>query len=286
MTATEPAPVISYRLAEVRAVSRPTPRVVRVTFGGDDLAAMPVAAPDGYMKLFFPRPGDALPELPPPPDDGDLGAWFRRYLALPGDVRPPMRTYTLRARRTDPATGAVEMDVDFVLHAHGPACEWALGARPGSRLAFTGPWGLYAPRPEHDRVLLVGDETAVPAMSAIVEAGGDLPLTTLAEVSGEGEHLDWASRGVAATWLSTPSGAPSRLLDVLRHLDAPGGRPYVWLSGEASLVKALRRHVVGPMGVAKTDVCFTGYWRRGVTEDEAAAAAMAALDRGDDPEEV
>ena len=270
MTATEPQSVITHRQAEVRAVSRPTPRTVRVTFGGDDLAAMPVVAPDGYLKLVLPPPGRRGAAAPAPPADGELGAWYRRYLALPDGIRPPMRTYTVRERRTEPVSGAVEMDVDFVLHARGPACEWVLGARPGSRIAFTGPWGLYAPRPEHDRVLLVGDETAVPAMSAIVEAGGDRPVTAVAEVHDDREHRDWAARGVAATWLSTPAGRPSRLLDVLRHLGSTGDRPYVWLVGEATLVKALRRHVVGDRGVPRTDVCFTGYWRRGVTEDQAA----------------
>lgn len=285
MTATQTRPEITFRRAEVVAVARPTPRTVRITFGGPELATMPVVAPDGYLKLFFPRPGTAAPELPPQPEGADR-TWYRDYLAMPDDVRPPMRTYTLRARRVDPATGAVEFDVDFVLHPSGPACEWAVGARPGSQIAFTGPYGVYAPGPEHDRVLLVGDETTVPAMAAIVEAGGAHHVTTVAEVHDEREHHDFARHGAAATWLSTPSGTPSRLLDVVRHLDLTGGRPYVWLAGEAMLVKALRRHLVRDAGVPRSDVCFVGYWRRGVTEEQAVAEAMAAAARGEDPDAV
>ncbi|GLZ44013.1 siderophore-interacting protein [Actinomycetospora sp. NBRC 106375] len=247
-------------------MERPTPRVVRVTLAGPELADLPVVAPDGYLKLFFPRPGEMVPQVPTL-DDGDVGSWFRRYLAMPDDVRPPMRTFTLRRRREDP----VEIDVDFVLHDEGPARDWALRATPGEHLAFTGPYGLYAPREDHDAVVLAGDETAVPAIGAIVEG---LPpgrrVTVLASVRDVTEQQVWATDGdVTAHWT-----APERLAERLRDLDLPGERPYVWLAGEASEVKAMRRHVVRERGVDKRDVCFTGYWRRGRTEEQEVRAAM------------
>ena len=81
---------------------------------------------------------------------------------------------------------------------------------------------------------------------------------------------------------------PAGLPDVLRHLtaDLPAGRPYVWLAGEASVVRALRRHVVGTLGVPKGDVCFTGYWRCGRTEEQRAQDAISAMARGEDPTEL
>lgn len=270
MTTTETRPAIHLRRAVVRAVERPTPRVLRVTFAGPDLADLPVVAPDGYLKLFFPRPGEAAPVLPTFPDGDDVTGWFRSYLAMPDEVRPPMRTYTLRRRREDP----VEFDVDFVLHAQGPARDWALGAGPGDHIAFTGPYGLWAPRPEHDWVLLVGDETAVPAIGAIVES---LPAGTravvLAAVRDAGEHLVWDTAAeVDARWLYA-SGAT--LPAALASLDLPAGRPYVWLSGEAGVVRDLRRHVTRERAVPKDDICFTGYWRRGRTEEQEVRAALA-----------
>ncbi|MHC1557534.1 siderophore-interacting protein [Actinomycetospora sp. C-140] len=275
MTTASTRPEVRVRRAVVRAVGRPTPRVVRVTLAGPELADLPVVAPDGYLKLFFPRHGETVPQVPAL-DDGDVTSWFRRYLAMPDDVRPPMRTFTLRRRREDP----VEIDVDFVLHDEGPARDWALRATPGEHLAFTGPYGLYAPREDHDAVVLAGDETAVPAIGAIVEG---LPpgrrATVLASVRDVTEQQVWATDGDVTTYWTTPE----RLTERLRDLDLPGARPYVWLAGEASEVKAMRRHVVRERGVDKADVCFTGYWRRGRTEEQEVRAAMdGTADPADD----
>jgi NADPH-dependent ferric siderophore reductase len=269
VTTTSTRPEVRLRRAVVRAVARPTPRVVRVTVAGPELADLPVVAPDGYLKLFFPRPGEPEPRVPEI-EEGDVTGWFGRYLATPDDVRPPMRTFTLRHRRGgggDP----VEIDIDFVLHDEGPARDWALGATPGGRLAFTGPYGLYAPREEHDAVLLAGDETAVPAIGAIVES---LPpgrrATVVASVRDVTEQQVWTTEGdVEAHWT-----APGTLADRLAALTLPGTRPYVWLAGEASEVRAMRRHVVRERGVDKHDVCFTGYWRRGRTEEQEVRAAV------------
>jgi NADPH-dependent ferric siderophore reductase len=266
VTTTSTRPEVRLRRAVVRAVARPTPRVVRVTVAGPELADLPAVAPDGYLKLFLPRPGEPEPQVPEI-EDGDVTGWFRRYLAMPGDVRPPMRTFTLRRRRDDP----VELDVDVVLHDEGPARDWALGATPGARLAFTGPYGLYAPCEHHDAVLLAGDETAVPAIGAIVES---LPpgrrATVVASVRDVTEQQVWDTDGdVEVHWT-----APGTLADRLAGLTFPGARPYVWLAGEASEVKAMRRHVVRERGVDKRDVCFTGYWRRGRTEEQEVRAAM------------
>lgn len=269
MTTAAARAAVRVRRAVVRAVGRPTPRVVRVTLAGPELAGLPVVAPDGYLKLFLPRPGEVEPRLPPPVGDGDVTGWFRRYLAMPDDARPPMRTFTLRRRREDP----VEIDVDFVRHDEGPAQDWALRAAPGDHLAFTGPYGLYAPRDEHDAVVLAGDETAVPAIGAIVEAlpAGARALV-LAAARDVAEYRDWATAGeVEVRWTT-----PDTLADRFGALALPGARPYVWLAGEAADVRAMRRHAVGAHGVPRGDVCFTGYWRRGRTEEQEVRAALDA----------
>ncbi|MDD7918454.1 siderophore-interacting protein [Actinomycetospora callitridis] len=274
MTTAATRPATCLRRAVVRATERPTPRVLRVTLAGPDLADLPLAAPDGYLKMFFPRPDEVAPQVPAL-DGDDVGGWFRRYLAMPDDVRPPMRTFTLRRRREGP----VEFDVDFVLHDEGPARDWALRATPGERVAFTGPYGLYTPRDEHDAVLLAGDETAVPAVAAIVEG---LPpgrrATVLAAARDVTEQQAWDTAGNVTVHWTTPDALAGRL----RDLELPGVRPYVWLAGEASEVKAMRRHVVRERGVPKGDVCFTGYWRRGRTEEQEVRAAMDGSAPADD----
>ena len=44
------------------------------------------------------------------------------------------------------------------------------------------------------------------------------------------------------------------------------GEPYVFLAGEAGLVKAMRRLAVDAAGIPKGSVAFMGYWRRGAAE--------------------
>lgn len=279
--ATRTSTPYALRHAEVLDTRRVTPGTVRVTLGGPDLVDLPHAAPDGYLKLFLPLVRGEVPALPEIPADGDIGRWYRTYLAMPDGERPPMRTYTLRRRRDHP--GGVEIDVDLVLHDDGPGSTWARDAAPGDRVAFTGPYGLYGPRPEHDAVLLVGDETAVPAMGAIVES---LPAGTRAEmiaaVASGAEVTSFTTAGeVGVSWVH---GGPT-LLDVVTQTDLPGERPYVWLAGEAGAVRELRRHLTRERGVDRRDIQFCGYWRRGRTEDQAAAEALAAADRGEEPAE-
>jgi len=266
------------RHAEVRDTRRISPAVVRITLGGPDLDTLPTAAPDGYLKLFFPLSRGEVPPLPEIPADGDIGRWYRSYLALPDDVRPPMRTYTLRRRREHP--DGVEIDVDMVLHGDGPGSTWARDAQAGDRVAFTGPYGLYAPRTEHDAVLLVGDETAVPAIGAIVESlAPGTRADVIAEVSTAAEVRTWQSAGdVEVTWVH---GGPqihggSGVLEVLAQHELPGRHPYVWLAGEAGSVRDLRRHLTRERDVDRRDVQFCGYWRRGRSEDQASTASAAA----------
>src|SRR6266540_3123555 len=99
------------RLVRVTTVYRITPGTVRITLQGAEIVR---PTPDAAVKLFFPLPGQAAPTLAPPVT-GDVVRWYRAYLAIPDAIRPPMRTYTVRATRPDRA----EFDVDFVLHDHG-----------------------------------------------------------------------------------------------------------------------------------------------------------------------
>ena len=128
------------QLAQVVAARMVTLRTVRITLSGVDIEC---PTPDAYVKLFFPLPGQAEPELAPPVA-GDVVSWYQSYLAMPDDVRPPMRTYTVRAHRPSVA----EIDVDFVLHgATGPGSSWASRAQFGDRIAFLGPSGVhYVPK--------------------------------------------------------------------------------------------------------------------------------------------
>ncbi|WET80657.1 siderophore-interacting protein [Amycolatopsis sp. QT-25] len=269
---------MSYLEAKVTGVRRLTPHMSRVTFSGASLVDQ---APDQYVKVFFPRPGQAEPVLPAPPSGDEVLSWYQTYLAMPDDVRPPMRTYTVRALRPS----AQEVDIDFVLHGdEGPASAWASRASAGDRVAFLGPHGLYDVPEGTTWQLLIGDETAIPAIGAIVEA---LPAGTRAVVYVEiGDREDrqvFDTQGVVELhWVVRGSGpVGDAVLEAVRKAELPGGAPYAWISGEANMVKLARRHLVRERGVDKRAICFTGYWRQGVSEEAAGREAMRQAEAGE-----
>lgn len=176
------APQYRIYLAEVTAVRRLGPSFVRLTFTGPQLRQFGTAGSDQRIKILLPREGRTV-------DDVRLGAdWYAAWREMPNDIRPTMRTYTVRAYRPQNA----ELDIDFVLHAGhggaehggaehagGPASTWAMTAQVGDRVGLVGPdrpgtgrmWGCeWSPPDSADTYLLAGDSTAVPAIASIVES--------------------------------------------------------------------------------------------------------------------
>ncbi|MGW7079747.1 siderophore-interacting protein [Streptomyces sp. NPDC054866] len=264
---------------QVTDITRITPRMARVTFEADHLDDSVGLTPDQQLKLCFPRPGQERPVLPEQSDDAT--GWYQAFLAIPEDERPWMRSFTLRRRV--PGTNTVE--VDFVLHGDsGPASAWAGAARPGDRLGMVGPSALYAGPvsltdsiASADWLLLVGDETALPAIGTLLEA---LPERTRAqvyiEVADRAEQQTFQTAGdVTLHWLhrdGTQAGRSEALIDAVRGAEFPPGRPFAWLAGEAGGVRTLRRHLVNDRGLDKRAIDFSGYWRVKLTQDDAPTA--------------
>ncbi len=270
-TGTVNRPALAYAPLTVRRAVRLTPRMVRVTLDCQDSAAFADVGPDRYTKFFFPLPGQPRPVVPPPPDDsGNVMSWYQRYLAMPDEIRPPMRTYTIRAQR--PELG--ELDIDFALHAEhpGPASDWASTAAAGDEIGLLcPPRTLYALPADPDWQLLVGDETAVPAIGAIIERlDAGARARAFIEVDGPADEQRFETRGdVVIEWVHRgvrPHG--DAVVDAVSAAELPGGALYAWISGEAELVKLARRNLVRDRGVDKRAVTFTGYWRRGRTEED------------------
>ncbi len=201
------APRYRVYTVEVARTRRLGPSFVRLTLTGDDLRDFGAGGPDQRVKLMLPQVGRTMADVPAGPD------WHAAWKAMPGDVRPSMRTYTVRAYRPHLA----EIDIDFVLHGiagghGGPASQWAARARPGDRAGLVGPdrpgigrmWGCeWSPPDSATSILLAGDETAVPAMGAILES---LPAHTTGiacvEVPATGDPQPWdAPSGVDVRWL-------------------------------------------------------------------------------------
>ncbi|WP_234244488.1 siderophore-interacting protein [Billgrantia desiderata] len=182
----------SYRLFDITLARRTqvSASLVRFTFTGPQVGQTATHAPDQRIKLFFPQDANGLEALLEIAklEEHD---WFGAYRALPDAERPPMRTYTIRALH--PARG--EVDVEFVLHGdNGPASRWAMRARPSDRLAMTAPLASaggeklgYEWKPPRGvrRILIVADETALPAAAGIFETLDDLPLAPRVEASSK-----------------------------------------------------------------------------------------------------
>ncbi|GAA2232404.1 siderophore-interacting protein [Streptomyces nogalater] len=275
MTTAVAAPFRFFSLQVVRT-RRLGPSLVRVTFTGSDLHAFHSDGRDQSLSLFLPHPGQSEPAVPLELGDG----WWQGWRELPDDVRAVMRSYTLRALRRDPD----EIDIDFALHGvepgaatpAGPASRWAARAAAGDRVLLLGPAVAdnrairFRPPADADLVVLCGDETAVPAATAILES---LPAGTRVrawlEVPHAGDVQDVRTQADAEiTWLVRRDGSPMAV-DAVRAAPLPAAeRPYVWLAGESGQVKALRRHFVGERGVDRRRVTFVGYWRQGLTEEQ------------------
>jgi NADPH-dependent ferric siderophore reductase len=243
----------------VRHTERITPHMIRVTFGGDGLA-VDNGFTDRYVKLMFPIDGGF-------PDNID---------ALPRDQMPPRRTYTIRSHDAE----ADELTIDFVHHGDsGLAGPWAANAKPGDELYFAGPGGAYAPDRTADWHLLVGDESALPAIGAALERiPAGVPVHALVEVDGPADEQPLTSPGrLELRWLHRDRARPGQLLDALAGLAFPAGRVHAFVHGEAGLVRALRRHLLDERGVPRDALSVSGYWRRG--DDEEGFRVFKAAER-------
>lgn len=248
----------------VESLERLTPRMTRITFTGDGVSSIK-PWPDQQLKLLFPPVNRPL-VLPAAKAEGDGMTWYMAYQSMPAEDRPTMRSFTVR--------GLTEgrLVIDFVLHDHGgPASSWAKTAQPGDVLARYGPAEIYRQDLALDAswILLAGDETALPAVGSL------LPLpnaVTLVEVADKEEEQDLPD----VRWLhrnNTHHGQP--LVTAVDQLDIPDNDVFVWLAGEAAMVRTLRRTLVAK-GVPKRAINFTGYWRSRLTQDDAPTEADMA----------
>jgi NADPH-dependent ferric siderophore reductase len=259
MTATDsPLTIVQhpfvFRLLQVRRAVRLTPGMVRVTLGGDALAGFRSDAADDGARMFFP---------PDPTDTRWAPTVVDGKVTFPEGVAPlPGREYT--PRRYDASTG--ELDIDFVVHGAGPAATWAAQAQPGHYVGLSGPRRSRMLTGPVDWYLLAGDESALPAISrrleelpagaramAVIEvanAAGELPIDTPADL-----ELVWLHRDASAD-------ASALLANAVRELRFPDGAIFAWAAGEASSLRALRRHLLGERGLPAERVRTTGYWKR------------------------
>ena len=278
-----------------------SPSLTRFVFTGEDVALMHTLAPDQRVKLFFPSANGSAPDLP------KVGDWQAARRTLKPEHAPPMRTYTIRALRPD----INELDIDFVLHGEtGPASRWAVHARPGDPLQIVAPNAAYHADPGGyewmppqgvRKILLIGDETALPAIAGILEQLAShpdapqvqafievpeeadcmpllcgvhtkvhwLPRLTLHKQHGEGMIL--AARELASL---PPTRANLNDSAALQELDLNSQRLwelasakrsefYAWVAGESAAVMDIRRFFINECGLDRKGLTLMGYWKLG-----------------------
>lgn len=243
----------------MRRSERPSANMVRLAVGGPGLTAFQTNDfTDKYVKIIFADP--ALGLVPP----YDVAALRQ---SLPPAQHPVTRTYTVR--RVDLAEQQLELD--FVVHGpHGFAAPWAAQAQPGDTLVLSGAGGAYAPDPEADSHLFLGDESALPAIASSLEA---LPANARGTAYLEAQSSDYATditapAGMELIWLPRPDpGTTPRLLaDALAAGAWPAGRVGVFAHGERESMKAVRA-VVKDRDLGGGSLSLSGYWAYGRTED-------------------
>ena len=247
---------LKFRLLEVLRTERLTPGMVRVTLGGADLAGFNSPGFDDHVKLFFPDPATGEIVMLKPGPNGPEGP--------AGGPRPTMRDYTPRAFDAEAQT----LDIDFAVHDAGPATTWALQAAPGQRLGVGGPRGSFLLPTDFDWHLLVGDDTALPAIARrLAELPAGARAVVLAEVDSAADHLPLASAAaVDIFWVyreGAAAGEAGPLLAKLASLDLPAGDFHAWVACESGVAKALRAHLIGERGAQPQWTKAAGYWRRG-----------------------
>lgn len=229
-----------------------TPHMLRVTLGGEGLQRFPADQASAYVKLLLP---------------------------VPGRERPLLRTYTVRAQRDN------AIDIDFALHGEdggGPASRWALECKPGDRIEMAGP----GPKKQVDNdagwILMVGDMTALPAISvnieqlpseargrAIIEVSDAADVQTLP--APEGFKLDWV--------VNPHPGRATPLVDAVEALDWPDTGISVWAACEFTSMLALRRHFRDVRGVTRQQMYISSYWKQGSDEENHKTIKRADAER-------
>ena len=236
--------------ATVIAIEQVTPRVRRIVFSSDTLADFTVPSPGAHIKLFFgTNPNEPI-------DD-------------PRKLRSQMRTYT--PRYFNPETK--ELTVEFVLHGDGLASTWAAQAQVGEALTLAGPGGgMDIPKNLKNIIMLV-DESAIPAAGTILEAlpAGCIP-TVICEVEDVREQRSLSSQiRTKSTWLfrQEQNASPGTLLEnYLPNVLAEAkdfDDVFWWIACEADTMRRMRSQLLKQSGINKDRLITRGYWKLGAS---------------------
>ena len=250
--------MLTYRTLRVLDSHKLTPNMQRIRFTGGDLRDFPASDGSQYLKLLFAEDGQPLSPT--------------TLAALPEGQRPVMRTYTISS--LDRTKGQLAMD--FVLHggtrSEGPAVRWAQSAQAGDILLVAGPGSSAPPNPDADWFLLVGDMTALPAISRHLERLPDSAQGyAILEICDDGDKQQLKTpTNVEIRWVVNPPAnrRPAALRDAVAALPWRAGTPGVWAACEFDAMRLLRQFFCREQALPRQNIYISSYWRQGRSEDQ------------------
>jgi NADPH-dependent ferric siderophore reductase len=235
-----------FRRVTVVATEPVSPYMTRVIVSGASLAGFVVDEPAASVRLLLPT--DALLTIP---------EWAGNEFLLPDGDRALIRTLT--PRRFDPQK--LELALDIVHHDGGIASEWAASASPGNEVAVSGPGRGYTIDPDASAFVLVGDETAIPAICQLLEHLPDVPITVHIEIRHAEASVD-LHRAVNLHWHVLSHGAlhGDSVVPLLERMDLRD-EVRVWAAGEAQAMHRLRKVLFTERGLPRNAATVRGYWK-------------------------
>ena len=246
---------IKRRRLQVLRVVDLTPRMRRITLGGPELAGFASLGTDDHVKLLFPQNAEEQAAL----DN------FNPSAGKAQGPMPEMRDYTPRRYDLD----TLELDIDFVLHGDGPASTWAAQAEPGQYLSIAGPRGSMIVPDIFDSYLLVGDETALPAIARRLEglAPNRRALVVVEVENGAEQQILQSPAQVQVIWVLR-EGRQDNLLRTVQQLEMPGGKLYAWVATESKVSRQIRKVLLEEKGLDQDLVKAVGYWKTEGSEED------------------
>lgn len=246
----------------LRVISRTqiTPRYVGITLGGPAVRDLNFLSPDDDVRVAIPIDLDAIP--------GDLQVNYEpEYTVTYPDDAPPYEIKAYTIRRYDP--DAEEIDLEIALHDKGHGDYWGRHAQPGQTVLVAGAWGSFVYEGGMDRIVLIGDETALPAIGHWIERlQPPTAATVIAEIQDEAEQISFHPvDGVHLTvyWVHRRDAQPGRnplLEQAVRELVRLADNCLYWGNGESSTMREIRRYLVDDLGVHRKAIQLGGYWKR------------------------
>lgn len=220
------------REVRVSHIASNSPGFLSLTFQSDSLAGFTSLSFDDHVKFII----------------TDASGETHRRDFTPIDYKPQTRELTL----------------EFALHAHGPACDWARNAKVGDVAVIGGPKGSMIIPTDYDWHLLAGDGSAMPAMRRrLQELPAGTRATVVAAVPSASDRIPFDTQAHVTThWLYNAAD----LVQELRKVALPAGDGFAWCAGEAAVMAKVREVLLTERGLPREATRISAYWKAGASD--------------------